>query len=64
MNNQIPFIYPFQPIYHPQINQSDFDKLLTKLEKMENEINLLNKRVSLLEKQEETFEDNHDMHFV
>ena len=64
MNNQIPFIYPYQPIYQPQINTNDFDKLLTKVEKLENSLSLLEKRISNLENNNSKDIDNNDMHFV
>ena len=50
MNNPVPFIYPYQPVYQPQINQNDFDKLLSKIEKMENDIKDLKNRIVNLEK--------------
>ena len=64
MNNQIPFIYPYQPIYQPQININDFDKLLSKIEKIENNMSILEKRISHLENNESKNIDNNDMHFV
>jgi len=63
----MPFFNPYQPFYNPQINQNDFDKILTKIEKIENEINDINKRISNLEKKcgsSFTNEEPQDMHFI
>ena len=64
MNNPMPFIYPYQPVYHPQINQNDFDKLLSKIEKMENDIKDLKNRIVNLEKKDNSHENISDMYFI
>ncbi len=71
MYNEIPFINPYNnynPQYNNPLNENELDKILDKIERVEKQIRILEKRINNLENNNNynnyQIENVNDMHII